>query len=51
VLFVDVDGVISLFGFEHGTPPPGSFHSIDGIIHCLGAGCGALLERLAERFE
>src|SRR4051794_31788629 len=51
VLFVDVDGVISLFGFEHGGPPPGDFYSIDGIIHCLGAGSGARLARLAESYE
>ena len=31
VLFVDVDGVISLFGFNPSDPHPGRFHSIDGI--------------------
>jgi hypothetical protein len=43
--------VISLFGYEHGASPPGRFHSIDGILHCLGAGCGPRLARLAERYE
>src|SRR3954449_1857855 len=34
ILFTDVDGVISLFGFERGAEYPGEFHSIDGILHC-----------------
>jgi hypothetical protein len=51
ILFVDVDGVISLFGFPTGIEPPGTFHSIDGIPHCLGHGAGERLLRLAERFE
>jgi hypothetical protein len=50
VLFVDVDGVISLFGFPPGDPP-GSFHQIDGIVHCIGREAGRRLGRLAERFE
>ena len=50
ILFVDVDGVISLFGFEPGDPP-GSFHQIDGIVHCIGREAGRRLTRLAERFE
>jgi hypothetical protein len=50
VLFVDVDGVISLFGFSPGKPP-GAFHQIDGIVHCIGAQAGGRLKRLAERFE
>ena len=51
ILFVDVDGVISLFGFDPGGPPPGSFHSIDGIPHCIGAEAGGRLARLADRYE
>jgi HAD domain in Swiss Army Knife RNA repair proteins len=51
VLFVDVDGVISVFGFPHGAPPPGRMHSVEGIPHCIGNGCGERLLRLAERFE
>jgi hypothetical protein len=50
VLFVDVDGVISLFGFPPGEMP-GSFHQIDGIVHCIGAQAGERLRRLAGRFE
>jgi Swiss Army Knife RNA repair-like protein len=51
VLFVDVDGVISLFGFEPSGSPPGKFHSIDGILHCIGAEAASRLARLAERYE
>ncbi len=52
VLFVDVDGVISLFGFPPSAADvPGPFHWVDGMAHCISEGCGARLERLAERFE
>jgi hypothetical protein len=51
ILFVDVDGVISLFGFSHADPPPGSFHWVDGVIHCINEACGPRLTRLSERYE
>ena len=51
ILFVDVDGVVSLFGWERDQTPPGSFHMVDGIVHLIGASCGALLARLRDRFE
>lgn len=51
VLAVDVDGVISLFGFDHHDSPPGEFHLIDGIAHCIATSTGPRLLRLAERFE
>jgi hypothetical protein len=51
ILFVDVDGVISLFGFDTGRRPPGTFHSIDGILHCIGSEAGPRLARLAGRYE
>jgi hypothetical protein len=51
VLFLDVDGVISLFGFEPGGPLPGTFHSIDGILHCIGSEVAPRLARLAEAFD
>ncbi len=51
VLFVDVDGVISLFGFASGTDFPGAFHSVDGILHCIATDCGERLRRLDEHFE
>jgi hypothetical protein len=51
VLFVDVDGVISLFGFNPSGELPGRFHSIDGILHCIGRDAAARLARLAGRYE
>ena len=52
ILFVDVDGVISLFGFESaGADLPGPLHWVDGIAHCISEGCGKRLEKLADRFE
>ena len=52
ILFVDVDGVISLFGF---TPDvrelPGPLHWIDGVAHCIPPAGGVRLSRLAERYE
>ena len=51
ILFVDVDGVISLFGFASGRRPPGTFHWVDGIAHCIGTHCGERLRRLDDRFE
>lgn len=52
ILAVDVDGVISLFGFDS-TPPAtiGRFHLIDGTPHFISTGAGPRLNRLAERFE
>jgi len=51
VLFVDVDGVISLFGFAPDGDFPGAAHSVDGILHCIATDCGERLRRLDERFE
>ena len=52
VLFVDVDGVISLFGFDPGiTEMPGPFHWIDGVAHCIPTAGGERLRRLAQRYE
>jgi hypothetical protein len=51
ILFVDIDGVISLFGFNRAAPPPGRFHTVDGIPHWIGERSGAHLARLAPAFE
>jgi hypothetical protein len=48
---VDVDGVISLFGFEPAARPPGAFTSVDGVAHYLSGAAGPALRSLAERFE
>lgn len=51
VLFVDVDGVISLYGFEVGSELPGPFHWIDGVAHCIPPDSGPRLTRLADVFD
>jgi len=62
LLFIDVDGVISLFGFREGyglaagdVPfsqcPPGGLHSINGVLHYISSDCGAHLTRLAACYE
>jgi hypothetical protein len=50
-LLVDVDGVISLFGFDHADPPAVSPVTVDGTPHWLSEGAGARLIRLARTFE
>ena len=52
LLFVDVDGVISLFGFVPRLDSlPGPLHWIDGIQHCIPPAMGPRLERLGEAYE
>ena len=51
LLFLDVDGVISLFGFDPDERPAGTFHPIDGIPHYLSATVGEHLRLLAGHFE
>lgn len=68
ILAVDIDGVISLFGFDkqkagagvgsassatppHEQDPPGEFHLIDGMVHCISMPTGPQLNRLAETYE
>jgi hypothetical protein len=51
LLLIDVDGVISLFGFDHASPPAGRYQLVDGITHFLSASAGAHVRRLAEDFD
>jgi len=51
LLLIDVDGVISLFGFDHAAPPAGRFQLVDGIAHFLSEPAGRHLRRLGDRFE
>ena len=48
---MDVDGVLSLFGFDHVDPPDGFPAAVDGTPHWLSAHAGARLARLAQTFE
>lgn len=52
ILAVDVDGVISLFGFDE--PPDRTvarFELIDGMVHCISLVAGERLRRLGEIYE
>jgi HAD domain in Swiss Army Knife RNA repair proteins len=51
LLLIDVDGVISLFGFDPAQPPAGRFQVVDGIAHFLSATAGEHLRRLSQSFE
>ena len=51
LLLVDVDGVISLFGFDWSDPPPGHPTAVDGLPHWISDAAGPLLRRLGEVFE
>ncbi|HKG44775.1 MAG TPA: HAD domain-containing protein [Gaiellaceae bacterium] len=51
ILLVDVDGVISLFGFAQHARPAGRFEMVDGIAHFLSATAGEHLRLLANAFE
>src|SRR6266542_3080476 len=51
LLLVDVDGVLSLFGFEPASPPPGRGALIDGVPHLLSLHAAELLRELAASFE
>lgn len=51
LLLVDIDGVISLFGFDPSRPPDGRFITVDGMIHFLSRESGQRLLALSELFE
>jgi hypothetical protein len=51
LLLVDVDGVISLFGFQPHAQPAGDWTTVDGAPHLLSATAGEHLRRLAATFE
>jgi hypothetical protein len=52
LLFADVDGVISVFGFAASLDRlPGPLRWIEGVQHCIPAAMGGRLARLAECYE
>ncbi len=52
ILAVDVDGVISLFGFdEELTEAPGELKLIEGMLHCISLPAGDRLRRLGEHYD
>jgi hypothetical protein len=51
LLLIDVDGVISLFGFDPARPPDGKFQFVDGIAHFLSAAATEHLLELCRWYE
>ncbi len=51
LLLIDVDGVISLFGFDQTEPPEGRYVIVDGLPHLISTIAGDRLARLAATFE
>jgi hypothetical protein len=52
LLFVDIDGVVSLWGFAMDEwPNEGAWHQIDGMSHFLSARAARHLQALCERFD
>jgi Swiss Army Knife RNA repair-like protein len=50
-LLLDIDGVISLFGFDRHRQPQGRFLLVDGIPHFLSPHAADLATGLADTFE
>jgi hypothetical protein len=50
-LFVDIDGVISLWGFAQSAAPRGTWTLVDGITHLLSAEAAETLRPLQSEFE
>jgi hypothetical protein len=51
LLFVDIDGVISLFGFPRDRCPAGDWLDVDGVPHLISATASKHLLRLGESFD
>jgi hypothetical protein len=51
LLFVDIDGVLSLFGFQSDRRPQGMWVNVEGIVHLISASASEHLQRLADPFD
>jgi Swiss Army Knife RNA repair-like protein len=51
LLFLDIDGVLSLFGFSSHTRPDGVWLNVDGIVHLISATAAEHLQRLGAAYE
>jgi Swiss Army Knife RNA repair-like protein len=51
LLFVDIDGVLSVFGFPPAERPDGTWIDVDGVWHLISATASAHLPALARLFD
>ncbi len=52
LLAIDIDGVISLFGFDEAPArDTARFELVDGVVHCISLPAGERIERLGEYFD
>jgi hypothetical protein len=51
LLFVDIDGVLSVFGFPPDERPAGRWIDVDGVWHLISATAAGHLLALADAFE
>src|ERR1700736_6077654 len=51
LLLLDIDGVISLFGFDPVRKPDGQFLAVDGIPHFVSAEAAEQVLALADDYE
>jgi HAD domain in Swiss Army Knife RNA repair proteins len=51
LLFMDIDGVLSLFGFASDSRPAGTWLNVDGIVHLISATAAEHLQRLDAAYE
>jgi hypothetical protein len=51
LLFMDIDGVLSLFGFQSDRRPEGVWLNVDGIVHLISGTASEHLHRLATSFD
>jgi hypothetical protein len=51
LLLMDIDGVLSLFGFASDSRPEGVWINVDGIVHLISATAAEHLQRLGAAYE
>jgi hypothetical protein len=51
LLFMDIDGVLSLFGFQSDSRPGGQWLNVDGIVHLISATASEHLHQLMASYE
>ena len=51
LLFMDIDGVLSLYGFQSDSRPEGQWLNVDGILHLISGTAAGHLHRLDATYE